>query len=1135
MSKPWQKKAANDTKQGRLSTFFTPGFKRTTTTSSDKENNAATPQSSGEVRDDSDRITVKRKISRTGSQSRSRTNTPDAADVSKRRPGTAAMSSLAKRAATPNGTKSVTIKNEVVSRSPRKSTRLSIVEEQNVAGEKEYSDTAREVTTQAATLPPILQETNVTSPPPTSRPRASSVISFVTASDGLSSTHSTPTPDTAPTTVSKVPSAENLQSLDESHPSTKEPFMMGASTSSLKRTHPTETSACPRIDEQKPNKRIRSESTSPEELKGTQSAPLSIGSSPPIITTEEDVKPVLRQPSPRLTQTAPSSSFLLPPPFQSSSISLLSKTPTPPISVSLKRFESLKSSFPPYIVIPSSESDENAESLEADVPDISDQQSDDEDDLTVGVSSSTPIAAPTSLKEMLEGEDSPLSGLHSEASDYDSDASLGNLSDIIPGLKAVRKGIKQQPQSLDGAMSSPSDDDLDDLPNVSKKRGKNAVAAAISPDVDQRVTRSADGSLKATTYFKKMNKGTILTPTPQYRFSLKNLVQHHKREQVARAEIARAQEVLNREDDTRGSDSDRAGLYDDDQNELLSKVVNQEEGDDNVDKLLMAMSRANAAKTRTTYHFNNYELDIDAPIPEFPEVPEDKAWALLKDEALREDAFATGFARQVLQTCTMDDQERKWILEKAIRESKAHLADNYIGVLIDSVDRQTTETGGLWIRSAFSYLKSAVSSIGDIVQPIEHPIQSSPRKPSPQLLRVIHIMDLLSVSMPIHTKILSFLILTQVAIDDELMQDMELRRLHHKALTSILSSIDEQANFASNDAQDDLQDPATNILENRDNILRSLCLSLYNKLDHTALQDHLISNLPCSTSRTHDFRRRLALAYFLHTNLPCRQETASLNSDWALQALPTMIVTELETDSDLQITETTDFSILTSRIQLLDAAIDCGFSPIFPLPQSAPTQPRPPGAIDLTTLFPNKTIPINAVTGTDIKAARQDHNASIDLLLRPLRRLSAKIVDTSAMGNMAKTDAKEAVERLVKRLEYAVRVGGKKGGRMGGIWDEEVGAAAERKRESLDGWVAAVKIEGAENKKGKGVQFDLPPDDVKEEETATDVKEEQTEANLNTVVVDDAEREERMAEEARADDSFLREVTSEITGTVQDL
>jgi len=888
---------------------------------------------------------------------------------------------------------------------------------------------------------------------------------------------------------------------------------------------------------------MRSESTSPEELKEIQSAPLSIGSSPPIITNEEDVKPVFRQPSLRLSQTAPSSSFLLPPPFQSSSISLLLKTPTTPISVSLKRFESLKSSFPPYIVIPSSESDENAESLEADVQDISDQQSDDEDDLTVGASSSTPIAAPVSLKEMLEGEDSPLPGLHSEASDYDSDASLGNLSDLIPGLKAVRKGIEYEPPSLDAAISSPSDDDLDDLPNMSRKRGKNAVAAATSPDVDQRVTRSADGSLKATTYLKKMNKGTILTPTPQYRFSLKNLVQHNKREQVARAEIARAQEVLNREDDTRGSDSDRAGLYDDDQNELLSKVVNQEEGDDNVDKLLMAMSRANAAKTRTAFHFNLDELAAEAPAPEFPGVPEDKAWALLKDEALREDAFATGFARQILQSCTMDGQKRKWILEKAIREPEAHLADCYLGILIDAVDRQTTETNGQWIRSAFSPLRSAASLTGDIVQPIEHPIQSSPRKPSSQLLRMIHIMDLLGVLMPIHTKIVSLIILAQLAMDDELMQDVELRELHHKAFTSILSSIDDNANFANKDAQDDLSDPATDILENGDNVLRSLCLSHYNKLDHTTLQDYLISNLPCCTSRTHDFRRRLALAYFLHSNLPCRQETASLNSDWALQALPTMIVTELETDSDLHITETTDFSILTSRIQLLDAAIDCGFSPTFPLSQVAPTQPTPTDTVDLTALFPNKVPPTTAVTSADIKAARLAHNASIDLLLRPLRRLSAKIVDTSAMGNMAKTDAKEAVERLVKRLEYAVRLGGKKGGRMGGIWDEEVGAGAKRKRESLDGWIGAfkdevkreIKEEGGGSKKAK-LQFDLPPDDVKEEESKADVKEEKTEAEVNPVVVDDGERNEQLAEEeAKADNSFLREVTSEITGTVEGL
>jgi len=123
------------------------------------------------------------------------------------------------------------------------------------------------------------------------------------------------------------------------------------------------------------------------------------------------------------------------------------------------------------------------------------------------------------------------------------------------------------------------------------------------------------------------------------------------------------------------------------------------------------------------------------------------------------------------------------------------------------------------------------------------------------------------------------------------------------------------------------------------------------------------------------------------------------------------------------------------------------------------------------------------------------------------------------MGNMAKTDAKEAVERLVKRLEYAVRVGGKKGGRMGGIWNEEVGSGFNRKRESLDGWVGAIKKEPGEAKTGKEVKFEIPNDEAQ--------------VNEEPVIIDQAASDEQMAKEAKADDSFLREVTSEITGAAE--
>lgn len=1123
MSKRWQKKAADDTRQARLPGFFTSSFKRTATTFSDKEN-AATPQSSGEVRDDSDRITVKRNIRR--SQSRSRTNTPDIQDVSKKRSGTSQAASFSTRAATPDdATKTVRIKNKEVSLSPGKSSTLKAIEEHTIEGAKEGKDAPKEGTTQTVTraLSHTVEDVVAIT---VSHPRPSSPASFVTASDGLSSNNSSPKPDIAPTTADSILYLPNLEDLEPNEVLEQEQATMGASVSSnqsLKRTHSIEVSGCPRIHEQKPNKRARSESIASKSPRGTQSAPLSIGSSPPIITDPEDVMPVLRKASQHPIQTAPSSSFLLPPPYQSSSISLLSKTPTPPISVSLKRFESLKASFPPTIVIPSSESDENAEPLEAETRemDVDDEQSDDDDDdeLTVGVNSSTPIAA------TLERESCPLSGLHSDASDYDSDASLGNLSDLIPGLAAGKKLTKHGPLGLDGTVSSASDDDMEDLLGTSEKHVKDSAIVATSPAENRRVTRSADGSAKSKTYFKR-STGKIATPTPQYRFSLKDLVKHNKREQNARAEIARAQQVLNQEHETKDDASGRAGTYTKDQDELLATVVNQEEGVDNVGKLLMAMERANAAKTRTTFHFNVEDIMTGLQKPSFPRVHDDKAWSLLEDEHLREEAFSIGFARQILKTCTIDDQKREWLLKMAIYEPEARLADSYLEVLMDAETQHVTPSvaGAHWITSVFS--ASTTDSNTETIRAIEHLLDSPSREPSPQLLRIIRVMDRIIALSPLQIKVHFLMILAEISIDYELMQNVELRQAHHRAFTSILNSIDRNVDVLSEEISDHSQNPAADIVENGDDVHRSLALSFYNKVDNIILQEHLVSALPCLTPHAHDLRRRLALAYFLNSNLPCRQETDALNSDWALQSLPTMIVTELENDPTLQLTETTDFPILTARIQLLDAAIDCGFSPVFPLPQAAPAPATTTSStIDPTSLFPNKSSATTNNVSADLKDARLSHNASLDLLLRPLRRLSARIVDTSAMGNMDKTDAKDAVERLVKRLEYAVRVGGRKGGRMGGIWDEEV--TVKRKRESLDAWIGAVKEDAGENTtevgRKKEVTFAVP-DEVHETE-------EQEKEQLTSLMIEDGKSEEQIQMEAKADDSFLQEVTSEITGT----
>jgi len=141
---------------------------------------------------------------------------------------------------------------------------------------------------------------------------------------------------------------------------------------------------------------------------------------------------------------------------------------------------------------------------------------------------------------------------------------------------------------------------------------------------------------------------------------------------------------------------------------------------------------------------------------------------------------------------------------------------------------------------------------------------------------------------------------------------------------------------------------------------------------------------------------------------------------------------------------------LTALILLLDVAIGPGFTTVPYLPYSVPSSG--PGTSASTP------IPLSSLS-----AEEKAFNSQIDELVNRIKILANSIIEAGAMTDFARLDAKEASERLYRRLESAVRTRGRKRKVMFGN-SEELENGGEYKK-PISGWL---KRFGSRNANGTG-------------------------------------------------------------------
>ena len=155
--------------------------------------------------------------------------------------------------------------------------------------------------------------------------------------------------------------------------------------------------------------------------------------------------------------------------------------------------------------------------------------------------------------------------------------------------------------------------------------------------------------------------------------------------------------------------------------------------------------------------------------------------------------------------------------------------------------------------------------------------------------------------------------------------------------------------------------------------------TVFRTVNDAPLRLQLLQSIPAWSPRLTLFRQRLALAFFYEDSRYLRRKPIALaNLDEISRRLQS---------PQFSVRNTTDFADLSASIHILGIGIDDGNPPPSPC----------------------------------TKAAEIAFDAEVDKLASRVNTMFNDIVDTGA-SHMKKTESKEVLEGLQRRLEYAIRI-----------------------------------------------------------------------------------------------------------------
>jgi hypothetical protein len=603
-------------------------------------------------------------------------------------------------------------------------------------------------------------------------------------------------------------------------------------------------------------------------------------------------------------------------------------------------------------------------------------------------------------------------------SSFSSLTSFSGRSSQSSSRRIVKNGVQAVTNSDSASMSSSSEDELVDLESFAprKKRRLSPPIEDGKNDISGHSKSTRSSSRLSGEQAKKLVKDSWqpLGPPPKttYKYSLLNMAKQSAKDAASDAKIAQAEAEIQ---EAERLEKQRKQVFSttDDTKSMMAKEFAQDSEEE--ERMVIAMERTEVLRGAETFYFFCGEADerieLDFPAAELSTC----GLSFIQDESAWQHACTSGFLTTVASQRGIPQRVVSWIHSRIFHEPSEELCEAYVAIL-GALARSGHDLPDLHFSLSETHPGQTVRDAADRTT-----LDGDTSLPQ-NLRQALATMAVLAPHVSPVNQACTLAELILLNNDENVRSNLKMQLHIEHAMHSILES------HAS--------------VEDREIVFRGTTRQI---LHASSISRHLLSrtiaSLPATALALHKLRRKLALHILLDGPI---DEDIDVTS----QSVGVRLLLRLKKHASFHISESTDYTTLHSLIDLLDIAIDVGFSDFAFLSQESQIQHKAAPK----SLFGH--------VKTTSSPAEVSFNAQIDDIVAHLRFMGSKIRDAGT-SHLKRTEAKSALERLIVRLEASVRT---KPRARKGVFDGPGGLGAG----ALDGYLKRVESETSINGSGSG-------------------------------------------------------------------
>ncbi|KAL9084924.1 MAG: hypothetical protein Q9159_004968 [Coniocarpon cinnabarinum] len=525
---------------------------------------------------------------------------------------------------------------------------------------------------------------------------------------------------------------------------------------------------------------------------------------------------------------------------------------------------------------------------------------------------------------------------------------------------------KEKPSQTTSACSSAycapaSDSDDAPLENLGDMLG---TSKKYTPE-----TRTTSlGSKTETPQFRNGSRRSSPRASSNSKYSLKKLLQEHQQEQDRTTRLDDLEAAL----DARAT-NDEAESTKPNNLAVLARLADEAGDQEQAERIRHALERQDLLTNDILWHFFR-------PVPEKQHQPAPphiqleqlgESWSSFHEKAFCEQAFLSGFTADALSMQkSLPPMLVKQLWETAIYEPREDLSQAYRKTL-EALSCSTDEAFSLALFTAPLKVMGATRealTLAETVRESSEPMQSPLVRTPPNLYRFLRATQSIITHLSSSLVPEVLLLYLRMGIDQLVNDDHQLLSEVQAVVSALIKRFGKTPGFAD------------------------LGQSLVSSVTHPVLQRHILSVIPEKSALEHDFKRRLALTFFLASTEPI--------SDYLDESerITNLIVKRVVENPLLDpYAEAVDYRSLIALITILDTGIGAGFGP--------PREPASDAPDDARKTYKNQA---------------KHFDSCVSSLSIAINSLYTRIQDAGAT-HMLRTTAKSTIQNLVLRLDYGVR------------------------------------------------------------------------------------------------------------------